>query len=151
MNQFRNVLSLSAACLLVLSVTQSLQAELPPQAYANMQADAPEFVTIDVIGVKAISTPQPDPQIVKVDVVLTARVKSVTRSATNLKTGSIITIIYTHTRRPPMPGASEIPIMGCGKSTPAFLKQIEGRREYRPVAGGYSFEVVEIPDMRKVS
>src|SRR5690606_28804171 len=82
------LLFLSAICF----VCTTALAELPPQAYANMQAEAPELVEVRVdevyLGWCILCTSR--------DVKLIATVTSVSRTATKITVGNIITIRYEH-------------------------------------------------------
>ncbi|MEX2286093.1 MAG: hypothetical protein WD648_03325 [Planctomycetaceae bacterium] len=121
------------------------RAELPPSAYAKMQKEAPEALTIEVREVKADRTRGQG--VTKVNVFARARVTAVERSKSNLKKGDIIFISYVHEKLDePIPGPSQVPILKIGQQCPAFLEKLGNKpKEYRPAAGGYSFEKVKEP------
>jgi hypothetical protein len=127
---------------LILALASSVRAELPAAAYAQMQREAPEAVTIHVLSVACVETMHP----VAVDVAVTvlARVTAVERTASCLKPGALIRITYTHRRQAvPPPGPGEVPILEVWKTYPAFL---ERRGEaFRPAARSHSFSAAESP------
>jgi len=117
--------------------TLAVQAEIPPAAYRQMQAEAPEAlqVTIDKVVTKA--TPVKDGT--DTEVTATATVKGVTRSASGLKAEAIITIHYSVLHlAAPMPGPSPVPVLEKGKTTVAFLKK-NAQGQFSPAARGMSF------------
>lgn len=128
-----------AAVLLLVGAGSSVVAELPPMAYQEMQRTAPEALAIRVLSVKTVARKCPEGTNIAVTVV--ARVATVERSASDLRPGMRITIVYKHCRRDrAIFGASEVPILEKGKSCVAFLEQ-DGA-VYHPAAGGFSFHRV---------
>lgn len=131
---------LSAALLVCLSA--SALAELPPYVYRDMQAKSPERLTIKVKSVKTQERDEPDRRLI--DVTVEAEVTEVARTASRLKPGQSIRIRYTHSDfKQPMAGPSQVPILREGETYPAFLGKDKGGDAYAPAAGGYSFQVVE--------
>jgi hypothetical protein len=124
--------------------------ELPPSAYVDMQEKAPEALIIDVKDVKTKRTR--DRGLTRTEVMARARIMVVERTKTLLKKDEIIFINYVHdTFDTPVAGPSQPPILTIGKQCPAFLeKHGKKLKEYRPAAGGYSFEkVVEAKTVKK--
>ena len=134
--QARRVASL---LLLVAFASISIHAELPPSAYKQMQAKAPERLQLKIISVtQTLSRDEADFK--QTTVVVEARVLRVLRSRSRTKRGTTIKVIYTHDERTGgWVGPSPVPIVEEGKTYPAFLtKSTNG--EYAPAAGGYTFE-----------
>lgn len=119
--------------LLLLPLTT--HAELPPEAYADMQARAPEHLTIEVIEV--------DTSICWLwlcsgrDVDVRARVVTVHRTATGLTPGDTLRIRYRHVPLGDRAGPSAIPILDEGTTTHAWLAR--DKDTYATAARGYSF------------
>jgi hypothetical protein len=115
------------------------RAELPPFAYKERQARAPEALTIKVDSVKTHETTQKEWK--QIEFTVKAEVQSVQRSATKLERGAIIEIRYSQRRySQPIAGPSEVPALHEGEVCPAYLSS-DGKT-YSPAAGGYSFETV---------
>jgi hypothetical protein len=132
---------LSAAALLV-CLSASAFAELPPYVYRDMQAKSPERLTVKVKSVKTEERDEPERRLVAVTV--EAEVTAVERTASQLKPGQAIRIRYTHTDyKQPMSGPSQVPILREGETYPAFLVKSKEGDTYAPAAGGYSFQLVE--------
>jgi len=132
-------------CIALAVAANDARAELPPSAYAKMQKAAPESLTIEVREVKADRTRGQG--VTKVIVFARARVTAVERSKTHLKKGDVLFISYVHEKLDePIPGPSQVPILKIGQQCPAFLERLDQKpKEYRPAAGGYSFEKVKEP------
>jgi hypothetical protein len=114
----------------------SLHAELPPSAYEQMQAAAPEFLDIEVLRVKIEPGAEPGQQ----DVELTARIVKVNRSSSNLQPGGMLNILYTLATRPPgFVGPGQVPVPAEGDKTVAYLKNGEKPEEFVPAAGAMTF------------
>jgi hypothetical protein len=129
-------IALAATC-----IARDAVAELPPDAYVAKQRSAPEFVEIHVRSVKT-SRSKTERATVMAHTV-DATVKKVTRTKSGLKPGQAIKIAYSQNRfNQPMPGPSEVPTLKRGKVYPAYLARAKGATEYKPAAGGYSFETV---------
>ncbi len=138
-NGVRGKFPLTAALLVCLSA--SAFAELPPYVYRDMQAKSPERLTVKVKSVKTVERDEPERKLV--DVTVEAEVTAVERTASELKAGQTIRIRYTHTDyKQPMAGPSQVPILREGETYPAFLGKNKEGDTYAPAAGGYSFEVV---------
>ena len=132
---------LPAAALLV-CLSASAFAELPPYVYRDMQAKSPERLTIKVKSVKTEERDETERKLIAVTA--EAEVLEVGRTASELKPGQTIRIRYTHTDyKQPIAGPSQVPILREGETYPAFLGKNKEGGTYAPAAGGYSFEVVE--------
>lgn len=112
-----------------------LQAELPPSAYEAMQAKAPEYLDIEILRVDVSPGDAPNQQ----KVLLLSLVNKVTRTATNLKPGDIINIVYTITDHPKgWTGPREIPIPSEREKTIAYLAK-DVANNYLPAARAMTF------------
>ena len=119
-----------------------IRAELPPQAYRQRQAAAPEVLVIRVKSVTTKETERPDHKLITN--VVEARVEHVARTAKGLKPGAVITIIYTQRRSSqPIAGPSEVPSLDEAEIRPAYLAWDKDLDAYSPAAGGFSFKKVE--------
>jgi hypothetical protein len=115
------------------------RAELPPSAYQERQAKAPEALVIKVRSVKTQQTKEPTVTVTEFTV--EAEVEKVERSATRLAPGGIIKIVYSrHEYSEPLVGPSEVPVLKEGQTYPAYLSRRGDT--YEPAAGGYSFATV---------
>ncbi len=129
---------LAAVCAPVFSA----RAELPPQAYRQRQAAAPEVLVIKVRSVTTKETQRADYKLIANTV--EAVVEHVARTARDLKPGAVIQIFYTQRRyNQPMAGPSEVPTLKEGEVRPAYLSWDKETEVYSPAAGGYSFTKVE--------
>ena len=118
------------------------RSELPPEAYRQRQQAAPEAVEIEVRSVKA--TKARTFTHTEVTNRVEAVVQKVTRSASGLKPGAVIRIVYTQRRHySPIAGPSEVPSLKEGQVCPAYLTHTKEGDLYSPAAGGYSFSTVE--------
>ena len=132
---------LCAAALLV-CLSASVRAELPPEVYRDMQAKSPERLKIRVKSVKTEERDEAERKLISVTA--EAEVLEVGRTASELKPGQTIRIRYTHTEyKQPIAGPSQVPVLREGETYPAFLGKNKEGDTYSPAAGGYSFEVVE--------
>jgi hypothetical protein len=123
--------------LLILALT-TLHAELSPDHYRRLQAEAPESLVL-LIG-KVDTQSGLAPEGLAIDVTVTAQVKQVLRSRSGLKPGATITIRYqVLLPATPLPGPSQPPVVGKGETKPAFLKPGDGSA-LTLAAGGKSFE-----------
>lgn len=114
----------------------SLHAELPPSAYEQLQAAAPEYLTIEILRVNI----EPGAEQGQQDVEITARLVKVNRSSANLQPGGLLNILYTLTDRPPgFVGPGQVPIPAEGDNTVAYLKNGEKPDEFVPAAGAMTF------------
>lgn len=128
-------LTLAVASLILLSPV--LQAELGPAAYEAMQTKAPEFLEIEVLRVDVEPAQDPASQTIKA----MALVSKVDRSATSVKSGDIINIVYTLTERPEgWVGPGAVPLLAEKEKTIAYLKKDETSGDFNPVAGIMSFQ-----------
>lgn len=124
--------------ILCVAVIES-RAELPPSAYQERQAKAPEALVIKVRSVKTQEIKEPTVTVTEFTV--EAEVEKVERSATRLAAGGIIKIVYSRREySKPLVGPSEVPVLKEGQAYPAYLSR-EGDT-YVPAAGGYSFAIV---------
>jgi hypothetical protein len=116
----------------------ALHAELSPDHYRRLQAEAPESLVLLIGKVDTQSGLAPDG--LSIDVTVTAQVKQVLRSRSGLKPGANVTIRYqVLLPATPLPGPSQPPVLGKGETKPAFLKPGEGTA-LTLAAGGKSFE-----------
>jgi hypothetical protein len=127
--------------LLWLTLSTHSWAELPPSAYRQLQKNAAEVLVIKVDTVQTKTQEQPKRKLIRVNA--QAQVREVFRTKTGLKPGALIQIRYEHSQfKNPMPGPSQIPILKPGQVLPAYLMVDRNKKEYLPVAGGYSFNTV---------
>lgn len=114
-------------------------AELPPSAYKERQANAPEVLVIKVKSVGKRETKEEKWK--RTDFTVAAEVQNVNRSASKLTPGTVIEIRYSQRHySQPIAGPSEVPALKEGQVCPAYLSG-DGKI-YSPAAGGYSFETV---------
>ena len=120
----------------------SARAELPPQAYRQRQAAAPEVLVIKVQSVTTKETQRSDHKLIANTV--EAVVQHVARTSRDLKPGATIQIFYTQRRyTKPLAGPSEVPSLKEGEVRPAYLSWDKETELYSPAAGGFSFTKVE--------
>ncbi len=113
-----------------------LRAELPPSAYEKMQQAASDVADIEVLRVDIEPGDSPSRQ----NIHLMALVNSVTRSATGLKEGDLINILYTVTSHEKgWVGPGEIPILPEKDKTVAYLLKDATTGDFHPAAGAMSF------------
>ena len=125
----------------------SARAELPPQAYRQRQAAAPEVLVIKVRSVKTKETQRSDHKLVANTV--EAVIEHVARTSRDLKPGAVIQIFYTQRRyNQPIAGPSEVPTLKEGEVRPAYLAWDKETEVYSPAAGGFSFTKVEADSSR---
>jgi hypothetical protein len=111
-------------------------AELPPGAYQQLRSNAPEALKIKVLKVH---TQGLKPNTLKVEV--QAKVLSVVRSASKLKPGSMIRIVYEVDKQVPQRvGPRAVPVLKAGLLYAAFLAQDD--KIYTPAAYGDSFDLM---------
>ena len=126
----RFLLMLAVVCPLL------LRAELPPSAYETMQKAATDLLTIEVLRVEIEPGDAPGRQNVHV----MALVNGVTRSASSVKEGDLINMIYTVTAREKgWTGPGEIPILEERAKTMAYLVKDTDKGDFHPAAGSMSF------------
>lgn len=119
----------------------AVRAELPPQAYKQRQAAAPEVLVIRVISVKTTETQRADHKLIAN--VVEAKIEHVARTSRGLKPGASITIMYTQRRyNQPIAGPSEVPSLDEAEIRPAYLAWDKDLEAYSPAAGGFSFTKV---------
>jgi ribosomal protein L24 len=133
--------TLPAFAAALVSAAAMCRAELPPDAYRQMQSAAPEALQVTVQKVNVRKAAQKE--VTVSTVAAEARVDEVKRTATKLKAGDVIRITYEHRRRKmPIVGPSEPDIIEKGRSYAAFLRKGVGGG-YGVAAGGYSFRKLE--------
>jgi hypothetical protein len=133
---------LALAGALAFAAPSNARAELPPQAYRQRQAAAPEVLVIKVRSVSTKETQRADHKLIANTV--EAVVEHVARTAKDLKPGAVIQIFYTQRRySQPVAGPSEVPTLKEGEVRPAYLAWDKDAEVYSPAAGGYSFTNVE--------
>ena len=121
---------------LLLSLPGLIFAELPPSAYETMQSKASEFLNIEVLQVVIEAGKSPDQQ----QIHIMALINKVNRTATNLKEGDVVNIVYNVTSHPNgRPGQGEIPILTEKEKPVAYLSRIDNSSNYQPGAGSMSF------------
>ena len=122
--------------LFFLSLPALTQAELSPSAYESMQSSAPDYVRIEVLRVDV----EPGATSAEQNVNIVATVSEVIRTASDLKAGDIITIVYAVTEHPKgWAGPGPVPILSERQQTVAYLKKEESG-DFSPAAGRMSFE-----------
>jgi hypothetical protein len=127
----------AAALLLAFAVIG--HSELPPSAYQERQANAPEALVIKIRSVARRETKEEKWK--QIEFTVEAEVQKVERSATKLTPGTIIKISYAQREySQPMAGPSEVPEVREGAVYPAYLSG-DGK-VYSPAAGGFSFHTV---------
>ena len=122
---------------LVIFLTATVMAELPPSAYEAMQAKAPEFFEVEVLRVDV----KPSEATNEKKITLTARVGKTFRTASGISEGAVITITYTEVARPTgWVGLGRVPILNEGNKKIAFLEKGPKPNQYLPAAGAMTFE-----------
>ncbi len=114
------------------------RAEMPPQAYINMQTDAHEVLQIEVTKVEGTANHRPNE---KSQFTVMAKVTCIVRSASAVTPSATIKITYeTVLDRPPgWVGPSSIGILTEG----IYIAYLDGSGGmYEPAAGGRSFVTV---------
>ena len=140
--------------LMMFLLAAGARAEMPPQAYAEMQEKAPEFLKIEVLSStkesgaaeNTINLEDLKKGVKSFHIHLTAKVLEVERSASGVKTGDVIKIDYTRTERPKgtgWVGPSEIPVLKKGDVTEAYLDENKKLNSFSPAARGRSFHTME--------
>lgn len=138
-------------CLLGGMTGLSVQAELPPSAYAEMKEKAAVKVKILVTKVVTSLPPaaanlSPDKAIKQpINIDVTGKVLNVSRGGGKLKSGSPIQISYGHEYRAPgFVGPGLVPIVKAGEIYEAYLfLDAATPGLFVPAAGAMSFEPVE--------
>lgn len=129
--------------LLVLALTLPARAELPPQAYLDMQGAAPEAVRLRMTSVdRAFTQGRTDrAELVRA----TAEVLEVSRTATELTTGREIALRYVHDPLPEdVAGPGPVPIVQRTAEYQAFLRA-DDQGGYAPAARKASFRQLAPP------
>lgn len=115
-------------------------AELPPQAYHDMQEEAAEVIVLTVERVETSNDGR------STGVVATARVDHVVRSASGLARGTEIRLEYRSVALPDgMVGPRPIPVVEEGASYRAWLFRAHDGKSYGPAARGASFSRERTP------
>jgi hypothetical protein len=126
------------------------RAEIAPEYYAQMQADAPESLTVKILRVQVIRRRTGDETQCHVSAV--ARVTDVERSRAGLRPSQRISIQYqTVERNYFMAGMAPVPVLKAGEETSAFLKRGRNRKAFSPAAQGYSFQKVDAEPLIELS
>ena len=126
----------TVALLLALFIPLAL-AELPPSAYETMQKNAPEHLEIEILRVDVEPGDAPERQNVR----LMALVNSVSRTASGLRSGDLIHIVYVITDRPSgWSGPGELKIPSEKDKSVAYLKKDAETSDFFPLAGVMSFQ-----------
>jgi hypothetical protein len=114
----------------------TVQAELPPSAYEEMQQKASDVFRINVLQVMKSATDDPH----KAEIRIVADVLKVGRSVAKIRAGELITIRYFVIERPPgWVGPGEVPIPDERAEVPAFLTSSPESTDYTPAAGAMTF------------
>ena len=116
--------------------TLTLQAELPPSFYEGEQNNAPEVLIIVVKNVDTSFISFSEKSIT-----VTAKVRYVERTKTNLKENDIVTIRYTTVFWRPLgwAGPSSIQVLEEGSTYKAYLEKDANSNYYSPATRGKSF------------
>lgn len=116
-------------------------AELPPEAYREMQQQAPEALSIRV---RSVSTETSRERAgTRTRVTVRAQVIAVRRSGANLAPGQQIVIAYERfVPTVPVFGPGPVPMLRAGQEYPAFLTLNRETRRYEPAAMSHSFATV---------
>ena len=121
--------------LMLILLAPLLQAELPPSAYEEMQAKAPEYFKIEILRVDVAPGETPIQQQVQ----LVALINQVLRSASGAKPNEIINIVYSVTEHPRgWAGPGPVPIPREKERTVAYLRKLEVG-DFEPAAGRMTF------------
>jgi hypothetical protein len=124
--------------LLAAFFASSARAEIAPMFYERMQKEAPEALAVDVVAVD--QTEKKDNEGTVTSLVVQARVRQVERSASGVKPGDVVTIVYSVTEFvAPRPGMGSPPILKKGQSVMAYLKKEEKGERFELAAHGRSF------------
>jgi hypothetical protein len=110
----------------VVAAGGSIWAAVPLSTIRAMQDAAPEAVNITAIQVdKTLATRRENAQsVTTTDVILTAKVDLVRRTASGLLAGAVIVVRYQVTSHdPPMPGPQQDMILYPGNKAVAYLKR----------------------------
>ena len=94
---------------LVIFLTATVMAELPPSAYEAMQAKAPEFFEVEILRSDVKTGDAPNEK----KITLTARVGKTIRTTTGISEGAVITITYTAVAHPAGGSAGHGPAGDC--------------------------------------
>lgn len=125
------------------TTTQPITSVLTDEDYKQMQASAPEAVVIHVTSIKTEVGKPEDSSVESAPLMVTAQavVIRVIRTATDLKNGSVIFLLYGHAL--PAPGQSSyvpIPVLKNNTEYTAYLAGgPPNKNPYRPAAGAQSF------------
>ena len=126
-----------AAVFVLLATPLMLFANLPPSAYENLQAKAPEHLEIQVLLSEIVPSEQPGIFSVRAE----TRVEKIHRSQSGIKEGDIIVIAYSVKESPNgQPARGEIPFLAEGEQRVAYLETTEKPQEFRPAAAAMSFD-----------
>lgn len=124
------------AFLIAILCSGLLKAELPPSAYEKMQAEAAEFLEIEVLRVDVGPGETSDQQSVHV----MALANKVNRTASGVRPGDLINISYVVSlREKGWVGPGEIPILSEKEKTVAYLVKDATTGDFTPAARAMSF------------
>ncbi len=130
------------AGLVIVLTAASLVAELPPSAYEQLQAEAPEVVEIEVQSVRVTKSAKSEGM--RTEVRALAAIRKVTRTATGLKPGDTVSLNYSRLEfRVPTPGPGQPVLVKKGERYRAFLERAAKSEAYTIAAGGQSFQRAE--------
>lgn len=112
---------------------------MAPRFYRENQLRAPEQVQIELLHVRQSRQDGP-----RIGVTMRARVVSVQRTKTQLRSGDLISVEYSTevpdpSRRSVSCASNPIPIPAQGARTTAFLHRRDAAKVYGPAAGHVSF------------
>lgn len=125
-----------ASAMVGLLLAGTALAELPPSAYEAMQAKAPEYLEIEVLRVDV----EPGAAANERKVNVLALAQAVTRTASGLRAGDIVHIVYTLKEHPPgWSGPGPVPVPAEKDRTVAYLSKNDASGDYSPAAGAMSF------------
>jgi hypothetical protein len=126
-----------AAAVVLLATSLMIFASLPPSAYENLQAKAPEHLEIEVLLSEIVPSEQPGIFSVRAE----GRVAKVHRSQSCTKEGDIIVIAYNVKESASgQPARGEIPFLAEGERRVAYLETTGKTHEFRPAAAAMSFD-----------
>ncbi len=123
------------------TVTHAVTNAMTAEDYQQMQASAPEAIVIRVTNIKTEVGKPADASVDSTPLMVTAQavVIRVIRTATDLKTGSVIYLLYGYA--PPAVGKSNYAPIPVVKNNSEYTAYLTGgpKEPYRPAAGAQSF------------
>lgn len=131
----KHMLTAGVAALILATTTPEAPAAIPLKTERALQHASPEHLHIEVLKVKKTR------RVGSYKVTVTAKVRKVARTATDVKPGAIITLAYS---TPAVPTPSAPPgLVDAGKHYEAFLKK-DGET-YDAAAASGTFRVIPAP------